>query len=120
MRKTKGLVVLAFLLLAGCEGIFEDFIPCSLDPKVQELGQCESVGEDGDDSVTSQNCAIADHPHCTVGVCLAWEGEESYCTVECADDAECPEGSSCKLYSTIGSSAKAVRYCVIDPKPEDD
>ena len=114
MRKIDGIIVVFILLLTGCEGLYEDFIQCSLDPKVEELGQCESTGGASGDSVTSQNCAIADHPHCSVGVCLAWEGDESYCTVECVDDSDCSEGSSCKLYSTAGDSESVVRYCVRD------
>mgnify|MGYP001196588633 CR=1 FL=1 len=118
MRITGGFIVLFVLLFAGCEGLYEDFVPCSLDPKVQELGQCESTGDEGDDSITSQNCAIADHPHCPVGVCLAWEGDVSYCTVQCVDDSDCAEGSSCKLYSTAGESDSVVRYCVRDIEEE--
>ena len=107
------------LLLAGCEGGFEEFIPCSLDPKVQELGQCEFKEGEVAEDLTSQNCAIAQHPHCIVGVCLAWQGQESYCSTECKDNTDCPEGSSCQLY-TSSSETGVVQYCVKDLEEEEE
>jgi hypothetical protein len=119
MNKCHWCILVFSCLFVGCEGQFEEFIPCGLDPKVPELGQCESKGdEEGSDSLTSQNCAISEHPHCPVGVCLAWQGTESYCTTECKDDTDCPEDSSCQLYSTSGASPEAVSYCVKDEVEE--
>ena len=46
MKKRHWPILVLSCLLFGCEGQFEEFIPCGLDPKVPELGQCESKGEE--------------------------------------------------------------------------
>ena len=57
-----GFVMGVVLVAAGCEGGDENFISCSLDPKVVELGQC--LPEDSEELTdgTIQNCAIDQHP----------------------------------------------------------
>ena len=112
-----GVVVGLILAAVGCEGGEEDFISCSLDPKVVELGQCLPQDSEEVADGTIQNCAIQRHPHCPVGVCLAWQGEDPYCTTQCVDNSDCPEESTCELYSTAGDEGP-VRFCVLLPEEE--
>lgn len=118
MRNLRWAPFILLFLAMGCEGETEAFIDCSLDPKIIELGQCEGNAEDGD-SLTNQNCAVSSHPHCPVGVCLSWQGTESYCTEECVDNTDCSEESQCLTYSTSLSGTEDIRYCVkLEPVTE--
>ncbi len=110
----------------ACEGGDEEFLSCSLDPKVKELGLC--VGEESGVglSVTEQNCAISEHPQCPRGVCLDWPNQEPFCTEECSDyenHTDCPTNSLCETYRDAVVDGDvvvtpAIHYCVLIPEDE--
>jgi len=102
------LFLVALALASGCQGEVEDFAPCVLDDKVKELGLCEVVGEVN----TAETCIAPAHPWCPYGACLSWAGGDPYCTVSCAGDQECAEGSVCRYFG--GSSTEGDCYCVQD------
>ena len=102
------------LVMTACEGGEENFIPCNLDPKVQELGMC---AESAQGSTTIESCVASNHPQCPHSICLSWGNAGPMCTNSCASDGDCPASALCQAYGVEDNARGGVPgprdcYCV--------
>ena len=98
----------AVALASGCSDNFGE--RCAL-PRIVE----ENCSSDGPDSKTS--CVMTDNTSCDSRICAVWQDSAPYCTVDCADDADCPGGSSCVPFFL---DSEADRFCVLDSTLKDN
>jgi len=61
----------------------ENYEPCGYPESIQQ--GCEKSGV---------NCVI-EHPTCTEGYCVTWQGSDSFCSSSCKDSGDCPERGCC-------------------------
>jgi len=83
---------------------------CAL-PRVVEQN-CKS---DSPDSATS--CVMTDNLSCDSRVCAVWQDSTSFCTVDCAADADCPDDSACVPFFLDSESDK---FCVMKSLLQDN
>ncbi len=96
------LTLTASALMAGCSDNFGE--RCAL-PRIVEQN-CRS-----ENPASATNCVMTDNLSCDSRICAVWQDSTSFCTVDCADDADCPGGSSCVPFFL---DSDADKFCVLD------
>ncbi len=64
---------------------------CPLSETILET--CEAESE-----TTALTCVVERHPMCDEQVCAKWRDSDAFCSRLCAEDLDCPTGSTCQGY----------------------
>jgi len=80
-------------------------------PRIVEQN-CKS---DSPDRATS--CVMTDNLSCDSRICAVWQDSASFCTVDCAADADCPDDSACVPFFLDSESDK---FCVRKSQIQDN
>ena len=84
-------LVIALSAAAGACMEEEEFIHCPFSNSIDE--SCSA-----DDPTIDFTCVVGSHPFCSQELCVSWEGSEPFCTLPCAEDADCPGSSVCRTH----------------------
>ena len=95
------------LLVLGCSDNFGE--PCAVPRVVEENCQSPEPG-------SNTNCVMTDNLSCDSRICAVWQDSAPFCTVDCQDDADCPDEASCVPFFL---DQEADKFCVLDDRLED-